>query len=432
MPVICRKHMFKRKPKVVILNRPQHNVSRRNIDPDALNVLYHLNRNGYIACLVGGAVRDLLLERKPKDFDIGTTARPNEIRRLFRNCFLVGRRFRLVHIRFGSKVIESSTFRKQPEPVDATSEEEASLYLHHDNAYGTPQQDAMRRDFTINGIFYDIDSFKIIDYVGGLDDLKRKLIRTIGDPDIRFREDPVRMVRAIRFASRLGFAIERRTWSSIQRHHSEILKSSPARLYEEILRLFAYGAGADSMRLMHKCGLLADLLPGISSYLARAQDRGMFFWRCLEALDSHNAEKQAPSDALMLAAMCYPMFVDGEKQRHGGKARINPLVMAQEILQNLSPDVPMPRHTFFRVAHMLNSQHRFEEWDGERFSKPHFVQQESFMDAAVLYDISLTASDRQIPKIKPWLDLYRECAVEKHGDKQPVRRRRRRRRPRRG
>ncbi|MFC1499193.1 polynucleotide adenylyltransferase PcnB [Verrucomicrobiota bacterium] len=424
--------MFKRKPEFIILERSQHNVSRKNIDFNALNVLRRLNRHGHKAYLVGGAVRDLLLNRRPKDFDVGTTARPNQIRKLFRNCFLIGRRFRLAHIRFGSKIIECSTFRKQPEPVDATNEEEVSLYQHRDNTYGTPREDASRRDFTINGIFYDIDGFRIIDHVDGLKDLKKKLIRTIGDPNIRFCEDPVRMIRAIRFASRLGFAIERRTWASILRHHSEILKSSPYRLYEEIQKLFVYGSGTESIRLMKKSGLLADLMPEIDSYLSRVKDRGRLFWRCLEALDKHNTAEQAPSDSLIFGAMCYPMFVEEEKKRRAGGSRIIPLIMAKEIIQNIGEILQIPRKNFYQVAHMIDAQHRFEGWDSERFSKHHFVKQESFMDAAVLYDIILTANNRPVPKRKPWLDFYHESGTDKHSDEQPAqhRRRRHKRRPR--
>jgi poly(A) polymerase len=423
--------MFKRKSKVKILERSDHNISRRNIDSDAINVLYRLYQRGHTACLVGGAVRDLLLQRKPKDFDIGTTASPNQIRRLFRNCFLIGRRFRLAHIRFGTKVIECSTFRKKPEPVDATNEEEDSLYLQHDNTYGSPREDAFRRDFTINGIFYDIDRFRIIDYVNGLDDLEKKVIRTIGDPDIRFCEDPVRMIRSIRFASRLKFKIEPRTWSSILRHRSEIIKCSPHRLYEEFRRLFAYGSGADAMRLMKQAGLLDDLVPGIASYLSEAGDKGRFFRNCLKALDVHNAKEESPSDTLIFAAMSYPVFLENlEKYRADGK-RINSLVMAQEILRDMSPCLQMPRNTFYRVAHMQDSQRCFEEWNNARFSKRHFVEQKSFFDAAILRDIILAAQNRPVPRRKPWLDLYYECGLDKRNDKKPQSRRRKRRRPRR-
>ena len=417
--------MFKRKSKV-ILDRPQHNVSRKDIDPDTLNVLYHLNRHGYTACLVGGAVRDLLLGRKPKDFDVGTTARPNKIRNLFRNSVLIGRRFRLAHIRFGKKVIECSTFRKQPEPVDATNDEEASLYMHRDNAYGSPKEDALRRDFTINGIFYDIDSFKIIDYVGGLADLKKKLIRTIGDPDVRFCEDPVRMLRAIRFAARLGFDIDRRSWKSILRNHEEILKASPARLFEEIAKLFVYGAGAESLRYMSKCGLLENLLPGVSSYLSNAKDKGKLFWRCIEALDKHNADEQSPSISLVIGTMCFPMFVHAVEEQQRGRSRANQLAIAREIVRDICPGLTMPRTTFYHLVYMLNSQRQFELWDEKRFSKQGFVKQKSFLDASTLHDIVQSANGKSIPKTKPWLELYYECGADKLDAEQSVRRRKRR------
>jgi poly(A) polymerase len=400
------------------------------MDPDALKVLNRLNRQGYTACLVGGAVRDLLLKRKPKDFDVGTTASPNQIKKIFRNSFLIGRRFRLAHIRFGTNVIECSTFRKQPEPVDATNDEESSLFMHHDNAYGTPKEDALRRDFTINGIFYDIHSFKIIDYVGGLKDIKNKIVRTIGEPDVRLCEDPVRMLRAIRFASRLGFTIERRTWSSMLRNHAEILKSSPARLYDEIPRLFVYGGGAGSIRLLNKSGLLKDLMPGICAYISKAKNKGKLFWRCLDALDVHNADEQAPSDALIYGAMCCPMYIEQCEKQSDGKKRINRLAIAQEVVTKMGSDMRMPRKTYFKLIHMFSSLHRFDGWESQRFSKEHFVRQESFKDAADLYELLLVAHDEEIPKSKPWLDLYNKsggeaCTID---DEKPRRRKRRRRR----
>ncbi|MCC8180058.1 MAG: hypothetical protein LIP23_03990, partial [Planctomycetes bacterium] len=177
--------------------REEHRISRRDIDQDALKVLYRLSRNGYTAYLVGGGVRDLLLGRKPKDFDISTDAKPEEIRALFRNCILIGRRFRLAHIRYSDKIIETSTFRTTPQMTADPTDPAADLFQRDDNIFGTPQEDALRRDFTINGLFYDIDTFSVIDYVGGLEDLEARRIRSIGDPCIRFREDPVRMVRAV-------------------------------------------------------------------------------------------------------------------------------------------------------------------------------------------------------------------------------------------
>src|SRR5215210_1618291 len=197
----------------VIIPRSEHPISRQNIDPDALKVLYRLRQFNYIAYLVGGSVRDLLLDRTPKDFDIGTSAHPFQVKRLFRNCWIIGRRFRLAHVKFGTKVVEVATFRRQ---IPAGTEEEPvavppvqdlpvpqidvadpDLLIHHDNTFGTPEEDAFRRDFTLNALFYDIDTFSIIDYVGGLQDIRARVIRCIGDPGERFQEDPVRMLRAV-------------------------------------------------------------------------------------------------------------------------------------------------------------------------------------------------------------------------------------------
>src|SRR6266478_6933727 len=201
-----------------IIPRDAHTVSRRDIDSDALKVLYRLRQFEHVAYLVGGSVRDLLLGRRTKDFDIGTSAHPYQVKKLFRNCWIIGRRFRLAHIKFGSKVIEVATFRRQvaageevvqdgvPAPDPSTPEGEH--LIHHDNTFGTPEEDAFRRDFTINALAYDIATFAIIDFVNGLDDLRAGIIRSIGDPLVRFKEDPVRMLRAIALAARLNFTID--------------------------------------------------------------------------------------------------------------------------------------------------------------------------------------------------------------------------------
>src|SRR3712207_1368501 len=196
-----------------IVPRSSHAISRRQIDADALKVLYRLHEHNYVAYLVGGSVRDLLLGRRPKDFDIGTSAHPYQVKRLFKNCWIIGRRFRLAHVRFGAKTIEVATFRRQVsqqelaaveeiEPVPlgdaADGDEQRDRLVHRDNTFGTPEEDAFRRDFTINALFYDIGTFSIIDYVGGLRDLDQRVIRCIGDPHVRFLEDPVRMLRAVR------------------------------------------------------------------------------------------------------------------------------------------------------------------------------------------------------------------------------------------
>src|SRR6187401_3229935 len=224
----------------VIIPRSEHPISRQNIDPDALKVLYRLRQFNYIAYLVGGSVRDLLLGRTPKDFDIGTSAHPYQVKRLFRNCWIIGRRFRLAHVKFGPKVIEVATFRRQVEPGEEIVQDgvpapdpstpEGEHLIHRDNTFGTPEEDAFRRDFTINALVYDIATFSIIDYVGGLDDLRAGVVRSIGDPRVRFQEDPVRMLRAVALAARLDFTIDPPIRSAIAELRHEIARSSPARL----------------------------------------------------------------------------------------------------------------------------------------------------------------------------------------------------------
>ena len=209
--------------------------------------------------LVGGCVRDLLLGRKPKDFDVATCATPPEIKALFRNCRIIGRRFRLAHIFFGPKIIETSTFRANPREVEPTTTScstpsrahgDNELYIRRDNVFGTAEEDARRRDFTINGLFYDLDGDKVIDYVEGLPDLERRTVRTIGDPDIRFREDPMRILRALKFAARLDFDIEPATYAAILTHKGEIAKCAPPRVLEEIYRLLRGGAARRSLELL--------------------------------------------------------------------------------------------------------------------------------------------------------------------------------------
>src|SRR5882757_718517 len=196
------------------------------LDPDAVKVVRRLRRAGFTGYLVGGCVRDLLLGMRPKDFDVATSAHPNQVKETFRNSRLIGRRFRLAHVYFrGGKIIEVSTFRANP--LDELTDLPQDLLIRHDNVFGTAEEDARRRDFTINGLFYDVDNDRVIDYVEGLPDLERRTVRTIGDPDIRFREDPIRILRALKFAARLDFEIEPATYAAILAHKGEIAKCAP-------------------------------------------------------------------------------------------------------------------------------------------------------------------------------------------------------------
>ena len=239
--------------------------------------------------MVGGGVRDLLLGRRPKDIDIGTNAHPQQVKKLFRNCFVIGRRFRLCHVRFGRKVVEVSTFRRQ------APAEEGDTLIRRDNTFGTPEEDAFRRDFTVNALFYDIATFSVIDYVDGLPDVEQRIIRTIGDPMVRLREDPVRMLRAVALAARLGFTIDRDTLEAIRALRGEIVKSSPARILDEIYKILRQGESRRTFQLLHDVGLLAYILPEADRAIAEQGERLL---GSLGRLDDYRNAGLATSDEL--------------------------------------------------------------------------------------------------------------------------------------
>ena len=273
----------------LILPRAEHSLSRRDIDPDALKILFRLQRLGFTAYLTGGAVRDMLLGRKPKDFDIATDARPNQIRKYFSNAFIIGRRFRLAHIRFrGGKVVEVATFRSDPPPPaagEAAGGESAPLYV-----FGTPEQDAWRRDITVNALFYDPATASVIDYVGGVADLRQGRIRVIGDAGERFREDPVRIWRVIRYAARLGFAIDAEIAAAIRAQRELLGGCSESRLFEEFSKDLLGARARDVFALHREFGVLRLLLGGIGEAL---EGDGRMFATSLSLLAIADAEKEA-------------------------------------------------------------------------------------------------------------------------------------------
>jgi len=303
----------------VIVPRAEHPISRRDIDADALKVLYRLQESGYTAYLVGGSVRDLLLSRRPKDFDIGTSAHPYQVKKLFRNCWIIGRRFRLAHVRFGMKAIEVATFRKNipagseaepaeapPSPHATDAADAADLLIKHDNTFGTPEEDAFRRDFTINALFYDIANFSIIDYVGGLKDLQDGLLRCIGDPNDRFQEDPVRMLRAIVMASRLGFRIDEPVIKAIAKHRQLMATASPARLIEEYYKILRSGAAEVTFRALVEHRLLEPVTPEI-----QRGAKNVSLWESLAALDAYRRKfESAPAtlrNPILLGSLLIPL-----------------------------------------------------------------------------------------------------------------------------
>jgi poly(A) polymerase len=309
-----------------ILARSEHPISRRDIDANVLKVLYRLAGAGFDAYLVGGGVRDLMLSRKPKDFDVATSAHPQQVRDLFRNSRMIGRRFRLVHVFFGRQNVEVATFRKQAEAVADTDDPLIRL----DNTFGTPEEDAFRRDFTVNALFYSPQTFHVIDFPGGVDDLEARLIRTIGDPELRMREDPVRMMRAVRFAAKLGFEIEPTTRAAIERHRADLAKASVPRLVEETFKTLGQPEAAHALVLMEELGLLEYVIPILSAHL---KARGATLAeqpavRNMAALGRAIGSGFAPDHSIVLAALMLDLYRDGARvsggeTRGGGDRRID-------------------------------------------------------------------------------------------------------------
>ena len=390
--------LTKKKKGPVIYKRADHCISRKDIDSDALKVLYRLNSLGYTAYLVGGGVRDLLLGRKPKDFDVGTSATPNEVRKSFRNCFLIGRRFRLAHIRFGQKVIETATFRRNSQTVGEIIEHAAEGPFE-DNTFGTPETDAYRRDFTVNGLFYNIKDFAVIDWVGGMKDLNKKIIRSIGDPEIRFREDPVRMMRAVKFSARLGFKIERVTTAAIKKYHSSILTAAVPRVCEEIFRLFTYGCSADAFKLLYKFGLLGDLLPELSRFIDSDGGEKSSTFRYLKSLDEY--EKMMSSKGFevsnaLRAAVLMTAFFRREKRDASGR----------KVMQIMMDSLKRPKSVYFTGVLLLESSKRLSQPPAK--AKRKFIHNRDFLDALDYNRIILRADGESEKILNQWADLYEE------------------------
>lgn len=288
--------------------RPDHNISRKYIDREALKVLYRLKDAGFTAYLVGGSVRDMLLKRRPKDFDVGTNARPEQIRKIFRHSRIIGKRFRLVHVYFrGGKIIEVSTFRKQ---TDYDDREAAREELSNSDIFGEPREDAFRRDLTINGLFYNIANFSIIDYVGGMSDLRNGIVRAIGDPERRFLRDPVRMMRAIRHAARINFTIEPVTWRAIKANNEKIRLCAIPRVRDEWLKDLQSGVSAQWGRLMLDSGLMDAVFPGYTKVLqgTQAKAAGQLVIKLLAQLDSMVRCDKNLNEALQLSLLAYPVL----------------------------------------------------------------------------------------------------------------------------
>ena len=390
----------------IIRERSEHCISRADIDAEALKVLYRLSDAGYVGYLVGGSVRDLLLGRKPKDFDVGTNAYPSDIRDIFRNCFLIGRRFRLAHIIFGKKIIETSTFRRQPEEKGT---EEDGLYQFEDNTFGTPEEDAKRRDFTVNGLFYDIRTFAVIDYVGGLEDLEKRTLRCIGDPNVRFREDPVRMMRAARFAARLDFTIDPESSEAIHKYHSDILNASRARVCEEVFRLFTYQSSSMAFRLMWRFRMLEDILPRLSASIDASGGEDAPIWKYLSALDGQPIS-EAATNGLRVACLYYAMVAArlAEEAKAAPDGRVNTQDIARDVVSEIAERLRIPKAAFATALSMIDLQRRLSEPPRRDTRSFRFIRNEIFAEALALRRVVLTAEGRDTAVADAWQAYHDE------------------------
>jgi poly(A) polymerase len=404
-----------------ILERQEHPISRRDIDRNVLKVLYRLIDAGFVAYLVGGAVRDLMLGKRPKDFDVGTSAHPHQVRELFRNSRLIGRRFRLIHVYFGQQNIEVATFRCRGE--DQLPEQNQDLLIRQDNTFGTPEQDAERRDFTVNALFYDPRTFHVIDFVGGLPDIRAGLIRTVGDPEVRVQEDPVRMMRAVRFSAKLGFEIEPATRAAIERHRELLMKASPPRLVEEVYRAFAVKGADRALALAEQLGLLEVMLPRLSHHLRsdHATLDQTVTTRNVAALVKAIEHDLKPSHALALACLFVDLHMRLMRRRGEGGDQVDLLA---ELRQRgfARGDTEHMRLLMEALPHLMAPTRRTRSL----IRRPNFEEVRLFYDlVAPHYPHDHTALERFVAD--PAAYLASQSARRPPEGERPRRRRRRRR-----
>ncbi len=402
-----------------IYHLDEHQISLDQVDNDALYVMEKLRHAGYTAYLVGGGVRDLLLKGKPKDFDISTSAKPEEIKQLFRNCILIGRRFRLAHIRFGKKILEVSTFRSG----DTQTEE----LIIRDNVWGTEEEDVTRRDFTINGLFYDPSTQTIIDYVSGYPDIQKKLLRTIGQPFVRFKQDPVRMIRLLKFQARFGLEVNPDAHIALLECRSEITKSSPARILEELLRMLESGHAAPFFKLMSEHGMLALMLPALAHFMETPEGSDIYSY--LQEVDRaiQEAHFKSIERPLLMCCLVYPILAKRIQTQFTDRGRIPHLGEIQQesyklITEVFHPFFQIPRRMRMSMVSIITSQYRLTPVEKKRLSRIRIPHDPEFGLALQFLKIRSCIEPGLQLILKEWQEAF-------EGGEKPVIKRRRRRRP---
>jgi len=388
-----------------------HPISRAQIHRNALKVLNTLKEAGFAAHLVGGCVRDLLLGREPKDFDVVTDAHPEEVRKLFRNARLIGRRFRLAHVRFGREIIEVATFRAIPkEPTTGTREARtAEGRILQDNVFGTQKEDALRRDFTVNALYYDVRDYSVIDYVGGVRDLEQGVLRIIGDPETRYREDPVRLLRAVRFAAKLGFKIDPKSAAPIRDLGHLLLDVPPARMFEELIKLFHGGYGLETYELLRTYDLFKYIFPLTEDALSVEQDGYPLTLvpRALANTDARIQQGKPVTPAFLFAAMLWePVRGQIDSYAAQGHKRYVALHLAvNDVLAAQAQRVALPRRFSTMAREIWALQPRFERRTGKQALR--FLQHKRFRAA---YDFLLLRAEtgEEPPELGEWWTRLQE------------------------
>jgi poly(A) polymerase len=355
------------KNKAVILSRGEHGISRNHIDSNALKVLYRLHKEGYQACLVGGAVRDLLLGLKPKDFDVATDATPDEVNKLFRNCRLIGRRFRLAHVHFGRQIIEVATYRANHDLSQSGVQDESGRIVR-DNVFGGLADDVWRRDFTANALYYDISNFSVIDFVGGYKDIKRQRLCLIGDVETRYREDPVRMLRALRFSAKLGFEIEEKSKTPIYSLGHLLADIPAARLYEEVLKLFHSGHAVRSFELLLEFDVLKYLFPEAAKSIEQDEAVKQMLIIAMKNTDDRIQKDMRVTPAFLFAALLWHPVNSKvhELMEKGMPYSVAIQKVATRVLSQQASSVSIPKRFTSMMRDIWGLQTRFHYRAGKR------------------------------------------------------------------
>jgi poly(A) polymerase len=396
---------------LVIIPRSEHKISRSMISPNALKVLYRLNTAGFTAFLVGGCVRDLLLDRQPKDFDIATNALPEEVRKLFRNCRLIGKRFRLAHIVFGKEIIEVATFRTHHKQGEEKHGHMEHGMIVRDNVYGTIEDDAWRRDFTINALYYNIADFSIMDYTGGIVDLSTMTLRMIGDPVLRFNEDPVRLLRAIRFVGKLNLNISPETETQIRALSHLLGHVSPARLFQEVLKFFQEGATLPTFKLLQKYDLFTQLFPQTAAVLAQQPGSEKLLEAALADTDERSKAGKHVSPAFLFAVfLWHPVYVAVKNAMDEGlPTHVSYEKALKQVLRQQTESLTIPRRLIMSVQEICFLQHRLTCRYGHA---PHRLLDHPRFRAA--YDLLhlRSASGEEVQELSKWWIQFHDADVE--------------------